>query len=84
MGFLGGSAKETMTGSPCAEKSILASTVQTTFLSSGSSDYPVDLLKKSGVDMLQPGPFIKTMRVMNRTMDEIEALLKEKGKKDTK
>ncbi|MFC1502142.1 oligoendopeptidase F [bacterium] len=54
------------------------------FLSSGSSDYPVDLLIKSGVDMLQPGPFNKTMGVMNRTMDEIEALLKEKGKKDIK
>jgi len=50
------------------------------FLSSGGSDYPIDLLKKAGVDMTSPEPFEKTMSVMNRTMDEIEKILNKKGK----
>jgi oligoendopeptidase F len=50
------------------------------FLSSGGSDYPIDLLKKAGVDMTTSEPFDKTMAAMNRTMDEIEAILEKKGK----
>jgi oligoendopeptidase F len=50
------------------------------FLSSGGSDYPIELLKKAGVDMTSPEPFNKTMVAMNRTMDEIEAILKKKGR----
>ncbi|MCF7973685.1 MAG: oligoendopeptidase F [Phycisphaerae bacterium] len=46
-----------------------------TFLSSGSSDYPINILKKAGVDMTQPAPFEKAMAAMNRTMDEIEAII---------
>ncbi|MHC4363475.1 MAG: oligoendopeptidase F, partial [Planctomycetota bacterium] len=45
------------------------------FISSGGSDYPIALLKKAGVDMTTGEPFDKTMTVMNRTMDEIEAIL---------
>jgi oligoendopeptidase F len=45
------------------------------FISSGGSDYPIALLKKAGVDMTTREPFDKTMTVMNRTMDEIEAIL---------
>ncbi|HEX41792.1 MAG TPA: oligoendopeptidase F, partial [Phycisphaerales bacterium] len=45
------------------------------FLSAGGSDYPIDLLKAAGVDMTGPEPFDKTMAVMNRTMDQIEAIL---------
>jgi oligoendopeptidase F len=45
------------------------------FLSAGGSDYPINLLKKAGVDMTSPEPFNKTMTVMNRIMDEIEAIL---------
>ena len=48
------------------------------FLSSGGSNYPIDLLKKAGVDMTTPGPFKKTMEAMNRTMDEIDKILKDK------
>jgi len=48
------------------------------FLSAGGSDYPIDLLKKAEVDMTKPEPFDKTMAVMNRTMDEIEAILEKK------
>jgi oligoendopeptidase F len=50
------------------------------FLSAGGSDYPIELLKKAGVDMTSPEPFNKTMTAMNRTMDEIEEILKKKGK----
>jgi oligoendopeptidase F len=48
------------------------------FLSSGGSDYPINLLKETGVDMTTSAPFDKTMAVMNRTVDEIEKLLAEK------
>ncbi len=45
------------------------------FISAGGSDYPITILKEAGVDMTTPEPFRKTMAVMNRTMDEIEAIL---------
>jgi oligoendopeptidase F len=50
------------------------------FLSSGGSDYPINLLKKAGVDMTTVQPFDKTMKVMNRTMDEVEKILDSKGR----
>ena len=50
------------------------------FLSSGGSDYPINLLKKAGVDMTMREPFDKTMAAMNRTIDEIEMILQKKGK----
>ncbi|MHC4153572.1 MAG: oligoendopeptidase F [Planctomycetota bacterium] len=50
------------------------------FLSAGGSDYPIELLKKAGVDMTSGEPFDKTMTVMNRTMDQIEAVLEKKEK----
>ncbi len=48
------------------------------FLSSGGSEYPIDLLKRAGVDMTTAEPFKKTMEAMNRVMDEIEAILAKK------
>ncbi len=45
------------------------------FLSAGGSDYPINILKKTGIDMTGREPFDKTIAVMNRTMDEIEAIL---------
>jgi oligoendopeptidase F len=50
------------------------------FISSGGSEYPIDLLKKAGVDMTTAEPFNKTMTAMNRTMDEIEEILDKKNK----
>ena len=50
------------------------------FISSGGSDYPIDLLKKAGVDMTGSEPFNRTMAAMNRTIDEIEAILQKKGR----
>ncbi|MBN2313367.1 MAG: oligoendopeptidase F, partial [Sedimentisphaerales bacterium] len=51
-----------------------------TFISAGGSDYPIEVLKKAGVDMTGPEPFDKTMVAMNRTMDEIEAILARKAR----
>lgn len=45
------------------------------FLSDGGAHYPIDQLKAAGVDMLTADPFVKTMAAMNRTMDQIEAIL---------
>jgi len=50
-----------------------------TFLSAGSSDYPINLLKNAGVDMTTNEPFSKAMQAMDRVMDEIEEILKRKG-----
>jgi oligoendopeptidase F len=49
------------------------------FLSAGGSDYPVPVLKRAGVDMLTNDPFDRTMRVMNRVMDQIEEILERQG-----
>jgi oligoendopeptidase F len=50
------------------------------FLSAGGSDYPVELLKKAGVDMNSSDPFEKTTASMNKVMDEIERILDKKKK----
>ena len=50
------------------------------FLSAGASDYPVEILKRTGVDMLTSEPFDRTMTVMNRVMDQIEEILDRQGK----
>jgi oligoendopeptidase F len=49
------------------------------FISAGGSDYPIDVLKRAGVDMTTPEPFRQTMAVMNRLMDEIETILARRG-----
>src|SRR5258705_5951820 len=46
-----------------------------TFLGSGTSKYPIELLKDAGVDMTTGEPLDFTMRKMTRVMDEIEASL---------
>ncbi len=45
------------------------------FLASGSSDYPINLLRKAGVDMTTSEPLELTMKKMNRVMDEMEKIL---------
>jgi oligoendopeptidase F len=47
-------------------------------LSSGSSKYPIELLKDAGVDMNTSGPFNAAIQEMNATMDEMEKLLAQK------
>jgi oligoendopeptidase F len=46
-----------------------------TFLSSGGSKYPIDLLKDAGVDMTSDEPLNLTLQKMNRVMDEMEKLI---------
>ncbi|HEV2104742.1 MAG TPA: M3 family metallopeptidase, partial [Candidatus Eisenbacteria bacterium] len=45
-------------------------------LESGSSAYPIDLLKGAGVDMTTSAPFRAAIREMNAVMDEMEKLLR--------
>jgi oligoendopeptidase F len=51
-----------------------------TFLSSGGSKYPIDLLKDAGVDMTTDEPLNLTIRKMNQVMDEMESILAKRGK----
>ncbi len=44
-------------------------------LESGSSKYPIDLLKGAGVDMTTSEPFNAAIHEMNSIMDEMEKLL---------
>jgi oligoendopeptidase F len=46
-----------------------------TFLGSGGSKYPIDLLKEAGVDMTTDEPLDLTIKKMNAVMDEMEKLL---------
>ncbi|HPP39022.1 MAG TPA: oligoendopeptidase F [Candidatus Kapabacteria bacterium] len=45
------------------------------FLSSGSSLYGIDVLKRAGVDMTTPEPVNKTLEKMKKYLDELETLL---------
>ena len=45
------------------------------FLKSGSSDYPVELLKIAGVDMSGPEPIRMAMETFKNLVDELEKLL---------
>lgn len=49
------------------------------FLSSGGSDYPVELLKAAGVDMTEDLPFQQTIEKINRVMDEMEEVIHSLG-----
>jgi oligoendopeptidase F len=50
-----------------------------TFISSGKSKYPIDLLKDAGVDMTTDEPLELTIKKMNHVMDEMEKLLEHKS-----
>lgn len=45
------------------------------FLSSGGSDYPLELLKKAGVDLTVPKPVEDAMKVFESILDELEKLI---------
>lgn len=44
-------------------------------LRAGGSDYPVEVLKKAGVDMTSPEPYRAMLGKFSRTLDEMEKLL---------
>ncbi len=45
------------------------------FLGSGSSDYPLNLLKKAGVDLTSPKPVEDAMKVFEGIINELEGLI---------
>jgi oligoendopeptidase F len=44
------------------------------FLKSGSSDYPIEVLKKAGVDMRTPEPIEATIARFDEVLNEMEQL----------
>ena len=47
-------------------------------LNGGSSDYPIELIKKAGIDPLSSEAFDLTMAKMNKVMDQMEEILNKK------
>ena len=47
------------------------------FISTGSSIYPVDILKRAGVDMTTPEPIDRTIKRFGELVDQMEKLLEE-------
>ncbi|MEL7568897.1 MAG: M3 family oligoendopeptidase, partial [Bacillota bacterium] len=45
------------------------------FLRGGGSDYPINLLKKAGVDMNEPQPVIQALQVFEEMLGEMEKML---------
>ena len=45
------------------------------FLKAGSSDYPIEVLKKAGVDMTESGPIEAACKVFEQKLNELEKLL---------
>ncbi len=45
------------------------------FLRSGGSKFPLETLRAAGVDMTTPAPIESTLRLFERRLDELEALL---------
>jgi oligoendopeptidase F len=57
-------------GAPAVERYL-------SFLKSGSSDYPIEVLKKAGVDMTSPEPIRQALKVFEDTLTQLEALFEE-------
>lgn len=55
-------------GAPAVERYI-------EFLKAGSSDYPIEVLKKAGVDMTSPEPIEQACQVFEQKLQELEQLL---------
>jgi len=45
------------------------------FLKSGSSDYPVNLLQKAGVDLNSPEPVDTALKYFSRLLKEVEEII---------
>lgn len=44
-------------------------------LKAGGSDYPVDILKRAGLDMTTPAPYQAIIATFRETLDQCEALM---------
>ncbi|MGZ9848625.1 MULTISPECIES: oligoendopeptidase F [Staphylococcaceae] len=60
-------------GQPAVEKYI------NEFLKAGSSDYPIEVLKKAGVDMNEKTPIENACKVFEERLDAFEALIKSRS-----
>lgn len=60
-----------LTEGPSAVDSYIA------FLSAGGSDYPIEVLKKAGVDMTTKAPVASALKVFASVLDEIEKVIEE-------
>lgn len=49
------------------------------FLKAGGSDYPLNILKKAGVDLTSPEPILKALNKFSSIVDEMEKIAKELG-----
>lgn len=47
------------------------------FLKAGNSDYPINILKKAGVDMATPEPVAQALQTFRELVDEMERLMAE-------
>jgi len=47
------------------------------FLKAGSSDYPIEVLKKAGVDMTEKTPIMQALDIFEEKLNEMEALFEE-------
>jgi oligoendopeptidase F len=45
------------------------------FLKGGSSDYPINLLKKAGVDLSTPEPVEDALQYFGKLVEEMESLV---------
>lgn len=64
-------AKRVLSGDPEKLEAYLG------FLKAGSSDYPIEILKRAGVDMNTPKPIEDTMTLFGELLDDLERLLKQ-------
>ncbi len=48
-------------------------------LKAGGSDYPVDILKRAGLDMTTPAPYRALVAKFTRTLDALEAEMAKAG-----
>ena len=62
-------AERVLTGAPGAVESYLG------FLKSGGSKFPLETLRAAGVEMTSPAPIESTLRLFDRRLNELEALL---------
>ncbi len=62
-------ADQVLKGGPAARDNYLG------VLKAGGSDYPVDVLKKAGLDMTSPAPYRALVDKFATTLDQIEALI---------
>lgn len=62
-------AEQVTSGGPKARDNYLG------VLQAGGSDYPVDILKRAGLDMTSPAPYRALIDRFAKTLDQIEALI---------